>query len=250
MALDAPLVGVNSRDLSTFQIDRTQQLDLVARAARDETRVIIAESGVQSRAQAAAAELAGAQAVLVGSALMRADDPEARLRALLSRPLVKVCGLTRQEDVDAAVEAGADLVGFIHVPETPRYVDAPLDAPDTVLAVSVFVEETTETDADLVQFYPERGKTVRGREAMLLRDGVEVGRVLDQPWQAQDPTHWSTAAAAEGRIMLAGGLGPDNVRDAIAAVRPWAVDATSSLERAPGIKDHDKVRAYVEAART
>jgi phosphoribosylanthranilate isomerase len=49
--------------------------------------------------------------------------------------------------------------------------------------------------------------------------------------------------------MLAGGLGPENVRDAIAAVRPWAVDAASSLEREPGVKDHDKVRAYVGAAR-
>src|SRR6185312_16077109 len=136
---------------------------LVARAPRD--RVIVAESAIHSRAQAAAAELAGADAVLVGTSLMRAADPAAKLRELVSRPLVKVCGLTRQEDVDAAVEAGADLVGFIHVPETPRYIDAPLERPDTVLAVSVFVEETTETDADLVQFYPDRGKAVRGRQA-------------------------------------------------------------------------------------
>jgi phosphoribosylanthranilate isomerase len=49
--------------------------------------------------------------------------------------------------------------------------------------------------------------------------------------------------------MLAGGLGPDNVRDAIAAVRPWAVDASSSLESSPGVKDHEKIRAYVEAVR-
>ena len=57
------------------------------------------------------------------------------------------------------------------------------------------------------------------------------------------------ASAADGRIMLAGGLGPDNVGAAIEAVRPWAVDASSSLESAPGIKDHDRVRAYVAAAR-
>jgi phosphoribosylanthranilate isomerase len=248
MALDASVVGINARDLSTFDIDRNAQLDLVARAPKD--RLVIAESAIHTRAQGAAAEVAGADAILVGSSLMRAPDPGAKLRELISRPLVKVCGLTRQEDVDAAVEAGADLVGFIHAPKSPRHVDAPLAAPDTVLAVSVFVEETTETGADLVQFYPDRGRGVRGREAMLLRNGVQVGRVLDQPWQDDDPTHWSTAAAAEGRIMLAGGLGPDNVRNAIAAVRPWAVDASSSLEREPGIKDHDKVKAYVEAARS
>ena len=204
---------------------------------------------MHTRAQGAAAELAGADAILVGSSLMQAADPPAKLRELLSRPLVKVCGLTRQDDVDAAVEAGADLLGFIHVDASPRKSDAVLDVPETRLAVSVFVEETRETPADLIQFYPDRGAGLRGREAMLRRDGVRVGTLLDQPWDEPDALHWTRAAAAKGRIMLAGGLGPDNVRDAIAAVRPWAVDASSSLESAPGIKDHHRVRAYVEAAR-
>jgi indole-3-glycerol phosphate synthase / phosphoribosylanthranilate isomerase len=248
MALDAPVIGVNARDLSTFRIDRRHQLELVSRAAGD--RLVVAESGVHTRAQGAAAELAGADAILVGSALMQAPDPQAKLRELLSRPLVKVCGLTRQDDVDAAVEAGADLVGFILVDKSPRRAAAVLDVPDTVLSVAVFVADTTETPADLIQFYPDDGGTVRGREALLLRDGREVARVLDQPWQERDPTHWSTAAAANGRVVLAGGLGPDNVHDAIAAVRPWGVDAASSLESEPGVKDHDKVRAYVEAARS
>jgi indole-3-glycerol phosphate synthase/phosphoribosylanthranilate isomerase len=247
MQLDAPVIGINARDLSTFTIDRVAQLELVARAPRD--RIVIAESGVHTRAQGAAAELAGADAILVGSALMRASDPQAKLRELLSRPLVKVCGLTRQEDVDAAVEAGADLLGFILVEKSPRRAPAVLDVPETALSVAVFVEDTAETPADLVQFYPDDGGDVRGREAVLLRDGREVARVLDQPWHGRDSVHWSTAAATGGRVVLAGGLGPENVRDAIAAVRPWAVDASSSLERDPGIKDHEKVRAYVEAAR-
>ena len=247
MALDAPVIGINARNLETFEIDRRAQLQLVARAPRD--RLVIAESGIESTAQGAAAELAGAGAILVGSALMRAPDPAAKLRELLSRPLVKVCGLTRQDDVDAAVEAGADLLGFIHVDASPRRSDTVLDVPETRLSVSVFVEETRETPADLIQFYPDRGSGVRGREAMLLRDGVRVGTLLDQPWDEHDALHWSRAAAANGRIMLAGGLGPENVRDAIAAVRPWAVDASSSLESQPGVKDHDRVRAYVEAAR-
>lgn len=245
MALDAPIIGINARDLTTFDIDRRRQLQLVARAPKD--RIVIAESGVHTRAQGAAAELAGADAILVGSALMRAADPSKKLQELLFRPLVKVCGLTRQEDVDAAIEAGADLLGFIHVPASPRYSASVLDVPEGQLAVSVFVEETHETDADLVQFYPDRGTGVRGREAMLLRDGVQVGTLLDQPWQEHDPVHWSRAAATQGRLMLAGGLSPENVRDAIAAVRPWAVDASSSLESSPGVKDHARMRAYVEA---
>ena len=245
-ALDAPVIGLNARDLSTFRIDRGAQLELVARAPRD--RLIVAESAIATRAQGAAAELAGADAILVGSTLMRAPDPGAKLRELISRPLVKVCGLTRQEDVDAAVAAGADLLGFVFAPGSPRRAPAVLDVPDTAVSVAVFVHEPEERGADLVQLYPDDGNAVRGREAVLLRDDEEVARVLDLPWQGEDPSHWTTAASAEGRVMLAGKLGPENVRDAIAAVRPWAVDASSSLEREPGVKDHDRVRAYVEAA--
>jgi phosphoribosylanthranilate isomerase len=72
---------------------------------------------------------------------------------------------------------------------------------------------------------------------------------VDLPWEEDDPSHLERAASIEGRVMLAGGLGPENVRAAIAAVRPWAVDASSSLEVSPGVKDHARVRAYVEAAR-
>ena len=245
--LGAGVIGINARDLSTFSIDRNAQLELVAQAPRD--RVIVAESAIHSRAQAAAAELAGADAVLVGTSLMRAPDPAAKLRELRSRPLVKVCGLTRQEDVDAAVDAGADLVGFVFAEGSPRRAQAVLDVPETTLSVSVHVGQVEDAGADLVQLYRESGGTVRGRDAVLLRGGNEVARVLDLPWQGEDPEHWRNAASAEGRVMLAGGLGAENVRDAISAVRPWAVDASSSLESEPGIKDHAKVRAFVEAAR-
>ncbi len=254
-ALPAEVIGLNARDLSTFEIDRGTQLDLVAAAPPG--RVVVAESGVHSRGQAAAAELAGADAILVGSALMRADDPGAKLTELLARPLVKVCGLTRQEDVDAAVDAGADLVGFILARETPRRAPRVLDVPDTVLSVAVFVEDVEETPADLIQIY-RRENGHRSREAVLGRNTASTSLVLadrptvlvvDRPWDRDDPLHLQRAAAADGRVMLAGGLSPENVRDAIAAVRPWAVDASSSLETAPGVKDHARVRAFVEAAR-
>ena len=77
VALGAPVIGINARDLSSFRIDRRAQLELVAGAPRE--RVVIAESGIESRAQGAAAELAGADAILVGSTLMRAPDPAAKL---------------------------------------------------------------------------------------------------------------------------------------------------------------------------
>ena len=244
--LDAAVIGINARDLSTFSIDRRAQLRLVESAPRD--RVVVAESAIGARAHGAEAELAGADAVLVGSTLMRADDPAAKLEELLARPLVKVCGLTREEDVAAAAEAGADLAGFILARETPRRAPAVLDVPDTMLSVAVHVGEVTDDGADLVQLYP-REDGHRGREGVLLREGREVARVIDRAWQEEDPGHLERASAAEGRVVLAGGLSPENVQEAIERVRPWAVDASSSLEKGPGIKDHDRVRAYVEAAR-
>ena len=246
--LGADPIGINARDLATFSIDRRTQLELVATAPRD--RTIVAESGVETRVHGVEAELAGADAILVGSALMRASDPGAALRSLLARPVVKVCGLTRQEDVDAAIAAGADLCGFILAPESPRATEAVLDVGGGALSVAVLVGEPKQNGADLVQLYEREDGTVRGRDAVLLRSGVQVATVVDLPWANEDSTHFDRARAVEGRLMLAGGLSPENVAEAIGAVRPWAVDASSSLESAPGIKDHERVRAFVEAART
>ena len=246
VALDTEVIGVNARDLDTFAIDRGAALELVASAPRD--RVVVAESGVTARAHGAAAELAGADAILVGSALMRAPDPAARLRELVARPLVKVCGLTREEDVAAAAEAGADLAGFILARETPRRAPAVLPVPDTVLSVAVYVGERGDARSDLAQLYA-REDGHRSRDGVLLRGDEQVARVVDRAWQQEDPEHIERARSAEGRIVLAGGLTPENVGEAVEAVRPWAVDASSSLETEPGIKDHDRIRAFVAAAR-
>ncbi len=244
--LGAEVIGVNARDLDTFEVDLGAALELVASAPSD--RVVVAESGVSARAQGAAAELAGADAILVGSALMRASDPAAKLRELLARPLVKVCGLTRAADVAVAAEAGADLAGFILARETPRRAPSVLPVPETMLSVAVFVGERGEAPSDLVQLY-SRENGHRGRDGVLLRGDVQVALVVDRAWREEDPEHLERASAAEGRIVLAGGLSPENVGEAIEAVQPWAVDASSSLELEPGIKDHDRVRAFVAAVR-
>jgi indole-3-glycerol phosphate synthase/phosphoribosylanthranilate isomerase len=258
IALGADLIGINARDLTTFHIDRAAQLHLVAQATLQQTVaksgrrqkfVVVAESGIASRAQAAAAELAGADAVLVGSALMRAADPAQKLRELLDRPLVKVCGLTREEDVAAAAEAGADLAGFILAAESPRRADRVLPVPETMLSVAVLVGELQEAPADLVQLYA-RENGHRSRDAVLLRDGEPVAQVADLPWEQEDSSHLTRAAGVEGRLILAGGLAPENVRCAIEAVHPWAVDASSQLELSPGIKDSERIHAFVETVRS
>jgi indole-3-glycerol phosphate synthase/phosphoribosylanthranilate isomerase len=244
-ALGAPVIGLNARDLGTFAIDRKAQLQLVAAAPGD--RVIVAESGIANRAHGAEAELAGADAVLVGSALMRAQDPAGKLAELLRRPFVKVCGLTREEDVAVAAEAGADFAGFV-LAESPRRAAAPLPVPETMLSVGVFVGETKDVGTDLQQLYAQENGH-RARDGVLLRNGEAVAEVKDLPWLGQDEGHWESASGSAERILLAGGLGPENVRAAIEAVHPWCVDASRSLEAAPGIKDRARVRAFVGAAR-
>ena len=210
---------------------------------------MIAESGIETRAQGAAAELAGAKAMLVGSTLMRAADPGAKLAELLSRPLVKVCGLTRQEDVDVAVEAGADLVGFILAQESPRRTDELLDAPDTVLRVAVFVGETHETDADVDPVLRARERPPGPR-----RDPAperRAGRDRRRPSLGTAPT--PCISSAPGRSKAAScspaASAPPTSPTRSPPFTPWAVDAARSTESEPGVKDHDAVRAWVEAAR-
>ena len=247
LSIGAPVIGVNARDLSTFEIDREAQLTLVARIPSD--RIAVAESGIRTRAQGAAAELAGADAMLVGSTLMQAPDPAAKLVDLLRRPLVKVCGLTREEDVAVAADAGADLAGFVLAPESPRAAADVLPVPEELLPVAVWVGEAGTSSAPIDQVHERQAGRVRGRNGVLLRDGEQVARLLDLPWEEEDPTHWDQAAAERGRVVLAGRLAADNVAAAVRRVRPWAVDASSRLEVAPGIKDPAKVYAYVAAAR-
>ena len=83
--------------------------------------------------------------------------------------------------------------------------------PEGTLSVAVWVGEAGESAADLDQVHAREEGKVRGRDAVLLRDGEAVATHLDLPWEEDDPAHWERAAAAEGRVVLAGRLGPDNV---------------------------------------
>ena len=210
---------------------------------------MVAESGIGSRAQGAAAELAGADAILVGSALMRAPDPAAKLAELIARPLVKVCGLTREEDVAAAADAGADLLGFVLAPESPRAAERVLPVPDETLAVAVWVGEAGPSDADLDQVHTVEEGKVRGRDATLFRGDAPVARVLDLPWGEDDP-----ATGSAQRPPRAGSSSPAaSARRTSQTRSPPSGRGRSTprrrSRRAPGLKDHDRVRAYVEAAR-
>jgi phosphoribosylanthranilate isomerase len=186
--------------------------------------------------------------------------------------LVKICGLTREQDVDAAVAAGADMLGFVLVATSPRgiSVERALElaerVPHTSRTVAVFETapvtvpgEVTDRGFDLVQSYDapvaardDRILGVRGRPPAELPDGLPV--LLDlafgsRPGAAALEAHWRRAAAVRAPVMLAGSLTPDNVADAVRAVRPWAVDTARGVEAAPGVKDHDLIARFIQRAR-
>jgi phosphoribosylanthranilate isomerase len=196
---------------------------------------------------------------------------------------VKVCGITRPEDAVSAAEAGADAVGFVFHAASPRAV-TPARAREigrelgpSVLRVGVFVDAPAdvlariagEASLDLLQLHgseppeafaslPCRAlKAVKVARGFVARDalryeGRAAGVLLDAGEGAGVTFDWSLGAGVRqgaAFLIVAGGLGPENVAGAIAALRPDGVDASSRLESAPGVKDGARVRAFVSAVR-
>ena len=160
---------------------------------------------------------------------MRAADPAAKLEELISRPLVKVCGLTRA-DVAIAAEAGADLAGFILVEDSPRRArQTSCRCRDDALGRRPR-RRVRGSCTDLVQLYEQQGARSAAVTPCFCRTARSLGR---STCPGSDPEHLARAARADGRVMLAGRLGPDNVRRAIEAVHrgPSTRPPSSSASR-------------------
>ncbi len=230
----------------------------------------------------------GAKAPTGGSAAHEVASVGAR------RTRIKICGLTREQDVDAAVQAGADAVGFVLYPPSPRYVTPQRAAelsrrlPTFVTPVLLFVnEDTTNIIAAralntwaICQFHGEETPADCQkpgfpylRAARIPLDGAEAfdlvkfsqdfasaqailvdahvdgygggGKTFN--WNAINWSH--PLLNARSRLVLSGGLTPANVTDGILQVRPWAVDVSSGVESAKGIKDPEKIIQFVAAVR-
>ena len=194
--------------------------------------------------------------------------------------LVKICGITRPEDAEAAVEAGAGAIGFIFWPNSPRFIDPhrartiAAALPPFVTAVGVFVNQPLAYVNGVASLVALGAVQLHGDETPEYAAGVSrpamkaisVGRDEARLWPSRvrllldvhDPMarggtgrtiDWAAAAdlSARREVLLAGGLTPDNVADAVARVRPFGIDVSSGVERAPGIKDHERLRALFEA---
>lgn len=200
---------------------------------------------------------------------------------------VKICGLRRAEDVAAAVAAGADALGFNFWTGTKRYIDpaeaAPIiqSVPKNILTVGVFVDETPARMLEIAALTGIGAIQLHGNESpeVLAQLGayrkikaIKVGAQLDvaeiESYRAAEVIlldravagmtggtgqkfDWSLAIAAKkyATILLAGGLTPANVAEAIRQVQPWGVDVASGVETAPGVKDATLIREFIRNAR-
>lgn len=198
---------------------------------------------------------------------------------------IKICGITRPEDALAAAQLGADAIGLVFYPKSPRAVDAVRAArirdvlPPFVLPVALFVNPTEDEVEAVLRLIPEVLLQFHGSESPSLcqgfgrpylkalpmgQGGNPLGEAARHPracgflldshdvggvggtGQAFD---WSTIPALDRPLVLAGGLRPENVGQAVRQVRPWAVDVSSGVERAPGIKDPARMAAFINEVR-
>ena len=197
---------------------------------------------------------------------------------------VKVCGMTSLKDALNAVEGGADAVGFIFYKKSPRSVtmktvrEIVLELPPFVDTVGVFVDETAEQinkiadycNLDIIQLHgnesPTFCKKIRRKviKAFRIKDMQSVKKISNFQVSGflldtfSEKLHggtgkvfdWNLALPAKkfGPVIMAGGLTPNNVQQAVRQIRPYGVDVCSGVESEPGIKDHKKVRAFLKNA--
>lgn len=301
IACGTRIIGVNNRDLRTFEVSTATSIAL--REGVPPEVILVSESGL-TPADVQELWKLGYSGFLIGETLMRSSDPSRALHEFIAAPkkssassvLVKICGITNLEDARCAINAGADMLGFNFYHKRPRFIERRdarkiIDAiraefPKlSVQMVGVFVNESQEnivqvageTGLDAIQLHGEESsefcETLKHEVPQLLvlkairpNGLVDLTVLKSYPVDAFmidafDATlHGGTGRVADWRLagevarelprlFLAGGLSPENVAAAIAAVRPYAVDACSALESSPGKKDEARVRKFVAAAR-
>ena len=290
VAAGAHIIGVNSRDLVTFKMNPHLIRELRPLIPPD--RLVVAESGIHTQADARRLARYDVQAMLVGESLVVSRDIPAQMRSLLQganeSTQVKICGIRFPEHAQVAIDAGADMLGLIFYEPSHRYihpqsartlVESIQHEHTTADVVGVFVNCEADFINDIAQQVGLQFVQLHGDEtpefcqrikrpvikALRLNSLADISRarayheaswriLLDTPtahWGGTGETHDWTLARSVAQIMpilLAGGLTPENVAEAIHQVEPWGVDVSSGVETGR-VKDVEKIREFIRRAR-
>lgn len=278
----ARIIGVNNRDLRDFSIDNTRAARLHSLVPED--TLFIAESGIQKREDIEEFLAAGIRNFLIGEAMMKAEDKAEKLAEFIGeepRVQCKICGISRERDIDFLNDALPDYVGFIFA-RSPRKVTPDKAAglisllDPRIKAVGVFVNETAETIADIakkthlfvIQLHGDEDfetiREVKERTGLPVWKAIRAGSEEDiLPWNDSpadallldakvmgkrggtgkriDP---NLARAVRKPFLLAGGMNCENIVRAARIARPFAVDVNSGVET-DGMKDKEKIQAVI-----
>lgn len=296
--LHPELTGINCRDLTTFQTDLIHPLK-IKNLIDWETRLVF-ESGIHSKEDSDFAFSAGFDAILTGESVVKNPALIARflqsaqerknhnfyaeIFSLMKRPLVKICGITRKEDAEMAVQSGADLIGVILAPSprevSPEFVRTLKGLPVPIVAVTVNLHEDEELQRDIIdlhrggvisaiQYHGEEppefcsGFPVPYFKALRLqtttqlenREGYRSPRLLLDAFS--EVSHGGTGKQIDDELLkkvpfplwLAGGITPENAAQLIRRWNPELIDLSSGVESSPGIKDKEKIRALFRAVK-
>ncbi len=295
---NAKIIGINNRNLETLETDTTVAARVVPFFTKDQ--IPVSASGVSGPTDIQKGMEAGIFNFLVGESIVRADDTEKFIQELISTdsrpsetarhiPLIKVCGLTRPDEAVAVAKLGADLIGLVFYPPSPRHVstaqatDICRALPEKVITTGVFVDAPLEFIMEQVNACRFKAVQLHGNEppqmvAQLKEKGLMVFKALfagkephiDRANQYQvasailveygkgtlpggnaESWDWSRAkeTGAQQKLIIAGGITPENVAEVISATSAWAVDVSSGVESAPGRKDIHRVEALINQVR-
>jgi indole-3-glycerol phosphate synthase/phosphoribosylanthranilate isomerase len=298
-----PLIGINCRDLATFTVDLLNPVAVLPRVSWKPRAVF--ESGIRAEEDVLLARSAGFDGVLVGETAMRSPGmipelaralraspgrfwPRLWTRRVPGRPLVKVCGITRGSDAEAAQELGADALGFVLAPSKRRAEPSLLRDLEGLDVVKVAVVVSGSNGGgrrldpavgellargliDAVQFHgdeaPEecagmafpyfKAMQIRGTGDIEAMKSYRSPRVLADAWSAaaaggtgsRIPVELAREAGQAGPLWLAGGIRPENVGEILEGLSPELIDASSGLEESPGRKDPARLKVFFEEIR-
>ncbi|MFH1153493.1 MAG: bifunctional indole-3-glycerol-phosphate synthase TrpC/phosphoribosylanthranilate isomerase TrpF [Pseudomonadota bacterium] len=305
VACDAKIIGINNRNLQTLETDLTIAHRLAPFFLPGQ--IPVEASGISSREDIQKGLDAAIHNFLVGESIVRAKDTRAFIRELCetgsdkgghvpvihrkgNRPMVKICGLTDPEEAAACARAGADAIGLVFYPKSPRAVTLDQAArisralPPDIISTGVFVNENLETILETVLACSLKAVQLHGQEppnlvAELARTGLLVIKALfvdrapflvdaaDFPMASAllvehgkgalpggnaMPWNWKLVRSMNRNqaLILAGGLSPENIADALAEADPDAVDVSSGVESSPGRKNLDAVQTFIRLVKS